>query len=749
MERKVWYDRPAASWTEAMPLGNGRLGMMIYGGVERETLQLSEESMWSGYAHDYDNPECREHLDEMRALIFAGKIAEAEELCYRYLVCRGRGSFETKDGQPFGSFQPAGDLSIESSGMENAFFATDNYRREIDLIDGVATVSFADVVRRTVASEKYEVTLTEIKQEIPRSYKICFTPTQSAANVTVGNGDFTVTGRFLGEGALSYATYIRLECDGQMWGGADSEGPGVFVANARTVRVWTATETDYREPGKDPLALARSRVETAIAAGAEAVFADHIARHSEVMERCTLDLGEGPDIPTDKRMEGIRAGKSDPAFSALYFAFGRYLLMACSRGKLPSNLQGLWAKDGTPPWSADYHININVQMMYWHAENTALSEYTAPLFDYTEYLSKFGKHTAEVQYGCRGWVAHTTPNAHGMTAPGQDPSWGAFTCAGAWCCLHMWEHYRFTGDAEFLRRYYPVMRDSALFFVDFLAEDPRNGYLVTVPSNSPENHYVDPKTGKICSMCAGPTMDNTIIAALFDCVAKAADILGEDADFAETLRGMQKRLPPLKIGENGRILEWQEEYEEPEPGHRHMSHLFGLYPGDVITAEKTPDLFRAARASLEGRLANGGGHTGWSLAWIVNFYARLFDGDNAAHSLNHLFANGTFRNLFDRHPTVFFQIDGNYGATAGIAEMLLQSHEDEIRVLPALPKEWANGSFKGLRARGGFAIDASWKDGEICFLKVRALHAGKLAIRAGEQHFARVMQEGDEALLIG
>ena len=748
MERKVWYDRPAASWTEAMPLGNGRLGLMVFGGIEYETIQLSEESMWSGYEYDYDNPECLEHLDEMRALVFAGKIAEAEELCYRYLICRGGGSRDTKDGQPFGSFQPAGNLTVESSGMENAFFITDNYRREIDLIDGVATVSFADVSRRTIASEKYEVTLTEIVQKIPRSYKICFEPTQANANFSLDNCSMTVTGRFLGEGAVSYATYIRVECDGHMHGGSDGEGEGIFVSGS-TIRIWTATETDYREAGKNPLEVAKSRVEAAIAAGADAVFADHIARHSEVMERCTLDLGNGPDIPTDKRMESIRAGKSDPAFTALYFMYGRYLLMACSRGKLPSNIQGLWARNGNPPWSADYHININVQMMYWHAENTGLSEYTAPLFHYTEYLAEHGRHTAKVQYGCRGWVAHTSPNAHAMTAPGQDPSWGAFTCAGAWCCLHMWEHYLFTGDKEFLRRYYPVMRDSALFFLDFLVEDPRNGYLVTAPSNSPENHYFDPETGKVSSMCAGPTMDNTIIAALFDCVAETVDILGEDAEFAASLRAARKRLPPLKIGTNGRILEWQEEYEEPEPGHRHMSHLFGLYPGDAITAEKTPDLFRAARASLEGRLVNGGGHTGWSLAWIVNFYARLFDGDAAAHSLDHLFATGTFRNLFDRHPTVFFQIDGNFGATAGVAEMLLQSHEKEIRVLPALPSSWRNGSFTGLRARGGFAVDATWKDGEVCYLKVRSLRAGNLALVLGDRHFARAMQEGEEVTLIG
>lgn len=748
MERKVWYDRPASCWKEAMPLGNGRLGMMVYGGIETERIQLSEESVWSGYEYDFDNPECREHLDEMRALLFEGKIAEAEELCYRYLICRGKGSFATKDGEPFGSFQPSGDILLETSSMDNAFFTTDGYRREIDLIDGVATVSFGSVVRRMLASERYEVTLTEIVTEEPHSYKMLFCPAQKDAATANGSCDITVTGRFAGENTVSYATYIRVEADGYVRGGADSEGPGLFIEGKR-ICIWTATETDFREPGKDVLACARARVEAAVSAGAEAVIADHIARHSEVMERCTLDLGDASEIPTDKRMEAIRAGKSDPAFAALYFTFGRYLLMACSRGKLPSNLQGIWAETVSPPWSADFHININLQMMYWHAENTALSEYTAPFFDYVEYLSKFGRHTAEVQYGCRGWVAHTTPNAHGMTSPGQNPSWGAFTCAGAWCCLHMWEHYLFTGDKEFLRRYYPVMRDSALFFLDFLAEDPRNGYLVTAPSNSPENHYIDPETGKVLSMCAGPTMDNTILRDLFTVTACAADLLGEDSELVTEFRAAAEKLPPLRIGKNGRILEWQEEYEEPEPGHRHMSHLFGLYPGAAITASKTPDLFRAAHASIEGRLINGGGHTGWSLAWIVCFWARLFDGDAAAHSLNHLFANGTFRNLFDRHPTVFFQIDGNFGATAGIAEMLLQSHEEEIRVLPALPKEWANGSFKGLRARGGFAVDATWKDGEVCFLKVRALRAGNLALAVGERHFARSMQEGEEVTLIG
>lgn len=732
-----------------MPMGNGRLGMMVYGGVEYERLQLSEESMWSGYETDNDNPECRKHLDQMRRLLFEGKIAEAEELCTRYLVCRGKGSAASADGEPYGSFQPAGDITVEMSGFADAICVSDGYRRELDLFDGVATVTFGNVVRRHFVSEKYEIAITEITGPENQELKIRFDPAQKNAGYEYLQDGILVTGRFAGQGAVSYATCIRVEAARVSIGGSFDSG-GIF-AGGSCIRIYAATETDYHARGTcDPAVTARACVDAAVAAGAEKIAKEHIAHHRSVMERCYVDFGPGrTDLPTDKRMEAIRKGENDSGFSALYFSFGRYLLMSCSRGKLPSNLQGIWARDCCPPWSADFHININLQMMYWPAEVTGLSEYAEPFFAYIEDLASHGARTAEVQYGCSGWVAHTIANAHGFTAPGEHPSWGAFACAGAWCCRHLWEHYLYTKDKDFLRRYYPIMRDSARFFLDFLVTDPRNGYLVTAPSNSPENHYVDPATGKAVAMCAGPTMDNTILAELFDTVTEAAAILGEDRELSARIRAAREKLPPLRIGRSGRILEWQEEYEEVEPGHRHMSHLYGLYPAGMITEKGTPELFHAARASLRHRLEGGGGHTGWSLAWIVNFWARLFDGNAAEEALRQLYGRSTYRNLFDHHPPVFFQIDGNFGATAGIAEMLIQSHEEEIRVLPSLPDAWQDGSFSGLRARGGYTVSAAWSAGKITALEVTADLDGELKLIADGVHYRRRMHSGERCHLIG
>ena len=732
MERSLWYRRPAAAWEEALPLGNGALGMMIFGGIETERLQLSEETMWSGYPHDNDNPECLEHLEEMRNLIFSGKIKEAEALCVKYLVCKKGSDGHRGPQAPYGTYQTAGDVTIQVIGKP----LTDSrhYRRELDIFDGVATVCFGNCRRRHFISEKYGVTATEIAYTEPEQLKIRFERASDEVAYEAG-GCLVSRGAFWGEGASSYCTIVAVASpDGVSSAVTDSEAAGIFTPKGKTFYIYTVTATSYKTD-KDPEQECRERIARAKEAGFDRMLEEHVAAHREVMKRAVLDLGgdDRSDVPTDERLEAIARGETDISFAALYFHYGKYLLMSSSCGKLPSNLQGIWVKDFTPPWSADFHININLQMMYWHAEVAGLTEYMEPYFHYIEDLAEYGKKTARIQYGCDGWVAHTIANAWGFTAPGNHPSWGAFACAGAWCCRDIYEHYLYTGDKEFLAKYYPLIRDSATFFLDFLVADPSTGYLVTAPSNSPENHYIDPVSGEILSMCAGPTMDNSIIAELFDNTIACAEILSRDAELAEKCRVARAKLPPVRIGKHGQIMEWQEDYVEPEPGHRHMSHLYGLYPAALITKEATPDLFEAARVSLQRRLENGGGHTGWSCAWIVSFFARLLSGDQAYEMLCRLFAKGTYRNLFDHHPTVFFQIDGNYGGAAGIAEMLIQSHEKVISILPALPAAWKSGSFRGFRARGGFVFDASWQDGAITSLSVRSTLGKKLSVRFGEK----------------
>ncbi len=728
MERKLWYRRPAAAWEEALPLGGGRLGMMVFGGIETERIQLTEETMWAGYPHDNDNPLCREHLPAMRRLIFEGKIAEAEELCKKHLVCR-EGSGVRYTG-PFGSFEPVGDLYVQMVGRPTVDSRA--YRRELDLFDGIATVSFGNTVRRSFVSVQYGVTVTEIVSKENMQLKIRL-DANKAAPVYEKEGNILARGAFAGEGASSFCTVVSCVAEGgDIKAYRDSESEGVFPGNTCRVIIYTATATSY-DTDKDPETACRASIARAKEAGFDRILTEHLSSHREMMERATFTLGgeDRSELSTDERLEAICRGEQDTAFSELYFNYGKYLLIAASTNcRLPSNLQGIWVKDATPPWGADFHININLQMMYWHAEVLGLTEQVDPLCHYIEDLARAGEKTAAVQYGCRGWVAHTLANPWGFTAPGADPSWGAFATAGAWCCRHIWERYLYSGDAESLKRYYPVIRGSALFFLDFLVEDPRTGCLITAPANSPENHYRDPKTGEARAMCAGPTMDNCIVRELLQIAVKAAEILGEDEILREEWRKAEARIPQIRIGKLGQIMEWAEDYEEVEPGHRHISHLYALYPGNAISAQNTPELFEAARVTLRRRIEHGSGQTGWSAAWIVCFFARLFEGDEALSSLLHLYKTGTYRNLFDHHPTVFFQIDGNLGATAGMAEMLLQSHEDIIRVLPACPSEWKSGEIKGFRARGGFLVDASWEQGNITSLSVRSLLGRPLSLLA-------------------
>jgi hypothetical protein len=676
---KLWYTTPAVDWNSALPIGNGIQGAMIFGGIESDEIQLNHESFWSGYPADNDNPDCLAHLDEMRQLIFDKKYNEAQKLCEKYLIAKN----EYKES--YGSHQTAGSLFIEGN-----YKNTDNYKRELNIYDGVAKTSFGNCERTYFSSYKYDVTVVKINNsDFTLNY------VRENADILTDGDTITVTGKL----PLEYAVIIKTV--------KQNNDTIIYITAA------TAYKTDV-----PPMDACQARIKKALEAGYDEIYSESVNYFNTLLDRVKLDLNspsELNDIPTDQRLLNP---KDDFGLVEMYFMFGRYLLIGSSEGQLPANLQGIWNKDYHAPWEADYHININAQMNYWHANMCDLGEFNRTFFDYIEFLSVEGKSSAKVNYGCNGWVAHTITNPWGFTSLGNHPSWGSFMCAGAWCCRHIWDHYLYTEDIEFLRRYYGVIKSAADFFLDFLVTDPNTGYLVTVPSNSPENSFIDPVTGKAAAICAGPTMDNAILYELFNVTIDCCELFGDDASYIEKIRLTRDKLPPIKLGKHGQIMEWLEDFDENEPGHRHVSPLYGLHPANLITKSKTPDLFDGARKTIERRLSHGGGHTGWSRAWIINFYARLQDGNAAYANIEALLEKSTLPNMFDNHPP--FQIDGNFGAAAGIGEMLVQSHEDFIHLLPALPDAWRNGEVKGLIARGGYKIDIKWVDNKVVSYKIKS-----------------------------
>ncbi|MCM1253844.1 MAG: glycoside hydrolase family 95 protein [Clostridium sp.] len=799
---KLWDDKPAVEWEEAFPIGNGKIGAMIFGAPASEHLQLNEESIWYGGPVDRLNPDMKENLPKIRELIFDGKIAEAEKLMWL-----------TMSGCPNGQhpYQTLGDMTIDFNAFGKMGEFTD-YHRELDLEKALHRVFFCQngvrYQRETICFYPVNVLVMHITAQ--DGGKIGFLAglnrgkffdgiEKTAANEIYLYGN-------LGRGGYEFAMKLRAKTRG---GSVRTVGERLIVEDAEEVTLYFTADTTYHYTKEEKQAaldkflgqlpadrescpmdrknrssyeeeewwvqkgLQRllcvhmdERLDIAQGMGWENLLDAHVEDYRSLYGKVELHLEKeeaGDSLPTCKRVQQAAEQTADVGLGKLYFDYGRYLLISCSRkGTLPATLQGLWNKDMTPPWDCKYTININTEMNYWLAESCALSQCHLPLFELLKKMAPDGRRTARDMYGCRGWVCHHNTDIHGDTVP-QD-LWipGTYWVMGAaWLCTHQWTHYQYTKDIDFLQEQFPIMCEAALFFQDFLVE--HEGYLVTCPSVSPENTYILPN-GEKGANSYGVTMDNQILRDLFgQCEAAYQELIQADAltekvkkalkeaqiddveRFVEILRHMRERLKPTQIGARGTILEWQKDYEEWEPGHRHISHLYGLHPSEQITVDATPELAAAARKTLEFRLSHGGGHTGWSRAWIINHYAKLWDGEAAYYHLCQLFANSTYPNLFDKHPP--FQIDGNFGAAAAIAEMLVQNTKERIVLLPALPSAWKKGSIRGLRLKGGASIDLLWEDGKLCRCEITADKDFHSRLVYGEKQKEIRLQAGESVVL--
>lgn len=731
----MWYNAPAAIWQATLPLGNGRIGCMPDGGVSKEHILLNDITMWSGSVEDTANDESYDYLSQIRLLLQQGRNLDAQDVMYRHFVCRGPGSA----GDAYGSSQLVGWLNVEHTLPADS--VTD-YQRGLQLDKAVAYTVFKSgdtaFKREYLASRSQDVIAIRYTASRRGGLSMTFSLDRPERATVAAEGDCLIMSGQLDSGnpqieGVKYYTVLRAVAKGGSTTVTDS---GVAVDRANEVIVYISTSTDYW--GNDCRADAARLMNEAVSAGYDKVHDGHIAAHAELFDRVSLDMGEGSDLPTDQRLGNFQTD-DDPAFAALYMQFGRYLLISSTReGSLPPNLQGMWTCDTVSPWRGDYHLNINVEMNHWIAEPGNLAELHRPLIEYTKRLVPSGEQTARSFYRSGGWCAHVLANAWNFTATSENPSWGATNTGGAWLAMHLWRHYLYNPDSDYLASVYPVLRGAARFFMDNLIEEPDHGWLVTAPTSSPENGFYPNGSNKIAYVCMGSTMDNQIVRELFDAVATSSDILDTDHPFADSLRQTALRLPPNRISENGYLMEWLEDYREMDIHHRHVSHLFGLYPGNEITRTKTPELIEAARVTLDRR---GDGGTGWSRAWKINFWARIGDGNRSYKLLKSLLepsfsmgydygraGAGTYPNLFCAHPP--FQIDGNFGGSAGVVEMLIQSHDGFVELLPALPDVWSKGSYRGLCAEGGFEVDCAWSECRVQSFTVRTKNGGKCRIKS-------------------